>query len=446
MPAVPAGYDPLLLNHFLWYKYHCSECSPAEFQRLFEKIVTRVDPKFMSIRSYGNIGDRKCDGLFFAEAASTVFQVYAPDELKQEELLRKINEDLDGAVLHWSESLQCWIFVYNVRRGVPPDVARLLVDKQKAYPQLAIDHWSSDALWEKVRAMSLQQRAEILGAPNGYEHLFFSTHTTEAEIRQHLDSGSFVLVQDLIAPISLRAVSEAMAPAAPFGAPIFIRPTYANAALPWTDAAQQQQHMIREVLEKGRELVPHFSVFSLAPIPLAVHLGFLLSDRVEVHYFQFDRDKRTWKWPTGRQVKADTNILVSGLPESVINEPVAVSLSIGLSAPVGEMDIQEAAPNCAVHIAVAVSEPEVMWLRAPKQLQELTKILRRILTAIRAKVPRCMCIHVFYAGPTAGAIVLGQMINPRMNPPVYLYQYSQQTSPRYQHALTLTEALGLYTL
>jgi hypothetical protein len=122
MPDIPFGYDPILLNHFLWYKYRCSECSFSEFQILFENIIKRVEPKFMSVRPYGPIGDRKCDGLFFAEGASTVFQVYAPDELKQDELIRKINEDLEGAVLHWSESLQCWIFVYNVRRGVPPDV------------------------------------------------------------------------------------------------------------------------------------------------------------------------------------------------------------------------------------------------------------------------------------------------------------------------------------
>jgi hypothetical protein len=201
--------------------------------------------------------------------------------------------------------------------------------------------------------------------------------------------------------------------------------------------------MVREVMEKGRELVPRFSVFSLAPIPLAVHLGFLLSDRVEVNYFQFHRDERTWKWPTGEPAEVDTGIIVSGLPTSVNNDPVEVSLSIGLSAPVAEIDVQEAVPNSALHMAISVAEPDVMWLRSPIQLQKLTQVLRQTLTAIRTKVPRCTGIHVFYAGPTGGAIVLGQTVNPRMNPPVHLYQYSQQTSPRYQRALTLTETLSL---
>jgi hypothetical protein len=41
---------------------------------------------------YGNIGDRKCDGLYFLEGV--VFQVYSPDELKQAQVARKIEEDL----------------------------------------------------------------------------------------------------------------------------------------------------------------------------------------------------------------------------------------------------------------------------------------------------------------------------------------------------------------
>ena len=174
-----------------------------------------------------------------------------------------------------------------------------------------------------------------------------------------------------------------------------------------------------------------------------MHLGFLLSDRVEVHYFQFHRDERTWKWPVGEPSEADTGIIVSGLPTSVNNDPVEVSLSMSLSASVAEIDVQEAAPNCAFHMAISIVEPDVMWLRSPVQLQKLTQVLRQTLTAIRTKVPRCTDIHIFYAGPTGGAIVLGQTINPRMNPPVRLYEYSQQTTPLYQHALTLTQALSL---
>ncbi len=146
----------------LQFKLRCYEASGDDFQRLFEDIMVRTRPGFMRIRPYGDIGDRKCDGLFRVE--SRFFQVYSPDELKQAQLKKKIHADLDGAVKHWSDMKE-WVFVYNVRRGVPPDIPKILQQKQKQYPNIEIDHWSNHYLWEMARGLSLQQRAEVLGAP-----------------------------------------------------------------------------------------------------------------------------------------------------------------------------------------------------------------------------------------------------------------------------------------
>lgn len=438
--SVPTGYDPVTLNHWLWFKYQCHECSPNDFQRLFENILKRARPEFMQIRPYGNIGDRKCDGLLFSEEEFTIFQVYSPDELKQAEVIEKIDEDLDGAMLHWGESLKNWVFVYNARRGLPPDIPRTLQEKQSKYPTVSLGQLSSDELWEMARGLSLQQRSEILGAPTGYEHLFFSTSLEEGELRERLKTDSFVLVQDLMSPISLQAVSEALNPAQPFGAPFYIRPTYNE--LPWTEAARQQQSMVHDIIAKSRDIVPRFSVFSLAPIPLAIHLGFLLSDRVEVQYFQFDRDNRSWNWRPSEKAEIDENIQVSGLPEEETAEIMEVSVAVSLSAKILDTDIREAAPNAKKSIEIFIDNPDVMWLQSPVQLHKLGQIFRKVLAAIDSKIPRCSRIHLFYSGPTGGCVVIGQQINPRMNPPVDLYQYSRQSNPRNQRALTLTEDLS----
>src|ERR1051326_5447643 len=207
---VPQGYDPVTLNHFLWYKYHCHECTPAEFQRLFENIIKRSKPEFMQIRPYGNIGDRKCDGLFVSERK--VFQVYSPDDMKLAELKTKIDEDLRLAVEHWREQMEQWTFVYNARRGLAPDVPGILAAQALAYPKLTLDHLSSDALWEIARSLTLQQRSEILGAPNGYEHLFLSPSATSADIRVAIENGWFVIVHDTMTPISLPSVINALKP------------------------------------------------------------------------------------------------------------------------------------------------------------------------------------------------------------------------------------------
>lgn len=430
---VPAGYDPITLNHWLWFKYQCHESSPADFQRLFENVIKRARPEFMQIRAYGNIGDRKCDGLFHVDG--TVFQVYSPDELKQAELQAKIEEDCDGAVAHWKEDLKNWVFVFNARRGLPPDIPATLEQQKKKHPTLTIDHISSDKLWEMARGLTLQQRSEVLGAPNGYEHLFFATGATGKEIEQAVAEGRFVLVQDLMSPINLRDVATAMAPGRPFGAPLWVRPTVGD--LPWAVAAAKQADIVNEAIDRSRGLLPKFSVFSFAQIPLALHLGFVLSDRVEVECYQFDRQRKTWRWPDDA-ANADLGIDVKGVPGRKVKKEGEAVIRVSLSATIAPDDTR-AVVTGAVEIDISVKNPDVMWLRSPEQLGVLGARFREVLRSLRDHMPGCQRMHLFYAGPTGGAVTIGQQINPRMNPPVEVYEYSRQWSPRYHRVLTLQE-------
>jgi hypothetical protein len=240
--------------------------------------MKRVDPAFIQIRPYGNIGDRKCDGLYFQEGV--VFQVYAPDELKQAQVVAKIEEDLAGAAEHWGDRLKTWVFVYNARRGLPPDIPAMLQAQRERPPAVAIDAWSSDAFWAKARGLTLQQRSEILGPPAGYEHLFAMGGTGGREARD-LREGRILV--DVMSPIDLGAIVEAIRPEAPLWPPVFVRPAPGD----WAAAVAYQREVVSEVLAKSRDLRPRFAVFSLAPIPLATHLGFALSDRVDAAPYQF---------------------------------------------------------------------------------------------------------------------------------------------------------------
>lgn len=200
--------------------------------------------------------------------------------------------------------------------------------------------------------------------------------------------------------------------------------------------------MVKEILQKGRDLTPRFSVFSLAPIPLVIHLGFLLSDRVEVRYFQYDRENATWKWRVPKKAQADCDIRVAGIPGADMNEEAEVSIAVSLSAKISAADIRAAAPNASVNIEIFVENPNVLWLQSAEQVKKLGQVFRGVLSAIGAKIPACRKIHLFYAEPTGGCVVVGKQINPRMNPPIELYEFSYQTNPRYKHALTLTADLS----
>jgi len=84
-------------------------------------------------------------GLYFHEGV--VFQVYSPDELRQAQVQAKIEEDLAGAVTHWRDRLKKWVFVYNARRGLAPDIPAMLQVQQARHPDVEIEALSSHALW-----------------------------------------------------------------------------------------------------------------------------------------------------------------------------------------------------------------------------------------------------------------------------------------------------------
>jgi hypothetical protein len=92
-----------------------------------------------------------------------------------------------------------------------------------------------------------------------------------------------------------------------------------------------------------------------------------------------------------------------------------------------------------LEVDIGVNDPDVLWLREPAQLIELVKEFRNVLEEIRFSMPRCERIHLFYAGPTPGAIAIGQAINSKMNPSIWLYRYDRQKTPRYAHVLSLGE-------
>lgn len=432
---VPSNYDLTTLIHWLWFKYLCHECTPSEFQRLFENIMKRARPEFVQIRAYGNIGDRKADGLLITD--STIFQVYAPDTMTQAEALKKIDEDLDGAVAHWGGRMKKWVFVYNTRIGLPPDIPKILIDKQKQYPQVTIEPMSSDALWEIAREMSVQKRIEALGAPGGYEDMFPAPDKalTPARIAEVIDKAWIVLIQDILHPVDIHSVLEALKPEISIGPPVFIRPDLSS----WQASVEYQEQLIIDLFAKCRQsFPPRFAVFSIAPIPLIVHLGFLLSYDLPVRYYKLHIDTQSWKWPEVDLQAVDENIQVKGLPQETILETREVLIRVSLSAIVGQHETDEVISGLPIQIDIFVDKPSRIWIRSPKQLDRLSEVFRGVLDEIRQKVPYCQRIHLFCAIPAPAALAIGRQINPRMDPPVSLYEYSRQKSPRYELALTLS--------
>lgn len=157
---MPDRGDHELYVHWLLFQVECLKRSGSAFQAFFEDIMRKAHDSFTAVKPWGNEGDRKCDGLLLGDGV--MFQVYAPETLNAASTLSKIAEDFAGVKAQW-KSLRKWVFV--TRHPLPPAVVQALVDPEanEGAAGITIESWDVERLWDEVKALSLQDRVELLG-------------------------------------------------------------------------------------------------------------------------------------------------------------------------------------------------------------------------------------------------------------------------------------------
>ena len=134
------------------------------FQHLFETLMLKAHQNdFMACRPWGNVGDRKNDG--YLPSARTLFQSYAPNELKANEAIRKTNEDFEGAKEHWEKYFDEWTFVHNAPDGrLSPHVIEALAKLAQENPRIRIGHCGWEEMLTTFRRLSLQDLESWFGS------------------------------------------------------------------------------------------------------------------------------------------------------------------------------------------------------------------------------------------------------------------------------------------
>jgi hypothetical protein len=132
------------------------------FQDLFSSIMEKRYPaNFIRVRPWGNVGDRKNDG--YLQSRRTLFQSYAPNEMDAAKCIAKIDDDFNGALPHWQEYFNTWVFVHNSREGLGPDQMKKLLDLGKLHSQLHVTQWGFEELRQEAMGLAEPELASLFG-------------------------------------------------------------------------------------------------------------------------------------------------------------------------------------------------------------------------------------------------------------------------------------------
>lgn len=220
--------------------------------------------------------------------------------------------------------------------------------------------------------------------------------------------------------ISKKELAEAMVPDNyPSGTPINLEhrdsSIYDSTAIYWETEAEQLNQKFLESIRPlvGKEEIDSFSVFALAPQPLLVKLGTMLSDLHKVKVYQKHREPDTWKW----QALTEPNPMIIIRPKDTSKTPVLI---FSLSAKAISTRVRYRFGNDASIWEVTAEDPNNDMLRSADQIAEFRKLTRRVLDDINTS-SQADSIKVFMAMPAACAVELGRVWMPKADKAMVLF-------------------------
>jgi hypothetical protein len=280
-----------------------------------------------------------------------------------------------------------------------------LVDKEQ------VDEHPADRLREMKRKH--EDRIELLG---------FLTPDKQSHVLLY---GANIGEQS--APLSLLSAAQAMLPEWYPAESKAIEIGLRNSSI--TDKNQEywnleRMHLEGKITQQIRPRIAqgdihHLSIFAIAPQPLLMFLGTLLSDIPAAEVYQRHREPLSWRW----EDKVDYPTYEITEPEGVSGPP---ALLFSLSATVVDDRVKGIIPKASIW-RISVRTPHNDFLKSRHQAREFRRIMRLTMDKIKVRHGQNATIHVFPAMPVALAVEFGRIRMPKADLPLSIYDEDRES-------------------
>ncbi|HMY16529.1 MAG TPA: SAVED domain-containing protein [Polyangium sp.] len=207
--------------------------------------------------------------------------------------------------------------------------------------------------------------------------------------------------------------------------------------LEWAAVHEAQEALFVEKLRPHLERRGQIAYFGLAPIPLAIHLGYRVQSTTKINVYQRHHDRQDWSWAPKNRASTRPFLEPIQAPERGSSAPGELVIRVSTSARIAPADTEVVVPRCLAAVDIALVEPNPDAFETREALESVAAEFSRTLTRLMTLFPNATTIHLFAAVPVGLAFLLGSRINPTMNPDVVTYQFDAKRSPKYKKAIVL---------
>lgn len=162
--------------------------------------------------------------------------------------------------------------------------------------------------------------------------------------------------------------------------------------------------------------INHLSIFGLAPQPLLILLGHLLSDIPPAQVYQLHREPPSWVWQDENHPGIEYRIIH---PVEPFRPKVALVLS--LSATIKHERITSVIGDDVSIWTLTIPDPHNDFLKNREHLSEFRRVFRKLMDEIKAKHGQNNILHIFPAVPVSIAIEIGRTRMPKADLPLLIY-------------------------
>lgn len=188
----------------------------------------------------------------------------------------------------------------------------------------------------------------------------------------------------------------------------------------WEFAKQSLITKFKQIVDTHND-ISAWSIFAIAPQPLLILLGSLLTELHDVDIFQKHRINNTWAWPTDNNDKVNFKILE---PTNANLDNIAIKFS--LSADITDNRVTEVLGESTSIWEIKIDSPNINFVKNSIIQTDFKNVFGTVLNDINRIRSDIKEINLFPAVPQSLAVCIGQKRMPKADKIFVIYDQNNK--------------------